>query len=498
MFKDVLAKLEQSGLPDELQAMLNPHQTGAPRQVSVAVFLTALILVFRFTGSATLADLHRYLTTGLDRHLQVELGTRKSLHGRDDACGALTYRQVQYLFRQIVRRIDPKESNEVFERTRRRRFLMRLQTEYAQVLIPKDDLADVRARAVDSTPVHAWNLAWSGRDCDASTGHRTLTDSDAREFFFGFRALTYCIAGERPYVEAFYLRPANEGEIEANLDLTTALADLLKKDGRTLGYVLADRGFSELQEHNWVEPMRGLGAEPVFDYRKSDRGVVMILGALVTDGRPHCPCLPKELELPARPPRVGLGAPPGDKARQKRRDQYESDRTALEEAKKLIEQRQDYMGGHVAGNGYGHGDAWRCPALEGKVRCTRRPDSMFLPDDGRPTLRPGDDIEMGEFCTEESIVLRADVQPKLRQKFTWMGRMWRFWYRKRTYAEGVFGNLKNRRTESITRGWIRVAGLTATTLMLWAATNHYNLRIATRDADDGDYGFVDLPRPDTP
>lgn len=34
--------------------------------------------------------------------------------------------------------------------------------------------------------------------------------------------------------------------------------------------------------------------------------------------------------------------------------------------------------------------------------------------------------------------------------------------------------------------------------MLWAAVNHYNLRIATGDQDDGDYGYVDLPRSDSP
>jgi hypothetical protein len=494
LFKEVMAKLERSGLPDEIEAKLNPHETGAPRQVTSAVFLTALILVFGAGGTATLTRVHQFLIAAVDRNFQVELGIRAVPYGPTEDEGALSYRQVQYWFHQVLVPFDPSKSDELFERKRRRDFLKRLETEWTQILIPAAAFAGVPARAVDSTPIEAWYFPWSHWDKEATTGHRTLTGSDKRALFYGYRALTYCHATETPYIEAFNVRPANEGEAAANLELTTALAEVLARDGRSLGIVLADRGFSELQVENWVMPMRALGAEPVFDYKDVDRGVVMLLGALITDGRPHCPCMPEELRVPARPPRIGLGPKPGEKAADRRRAQWEKDHAALEAAKAVIRERADYLGTHVAGNGYGEGDVYRCPALDGKVRCTRRPDSQFLPNDGRPDLHPDDSVEYGQFCREDAIALPPEAQAKLRQRYIWMGPRWRFWYRKRTYAEGVFGNLKNQQTGSVTRGGIHVAGLMATTLMLWAAANHYNLRIAMPPREQTDWGFVDLPR----
>ena len=115
IFKEVMQKLEQSGLPGELQQKLNPLETGAPRQATVAVYLTALILVFRFAGTATLADIHRFLTTGVDRHLQVELSIRGKPFGRDDAEGVLSYRQVQYFFRLILSKPILLGHTEAFE-----------------------------------------------------------------------------------------------------------------------------------------------------------------------------------------------------------------------------------------------------------------------------------------------------------------------------------------------------------------------------------------------
>jgi hypothetical protein len=402
---------------------------------------------------------------------------------------------VQYLFHQIVLRTDPKGTDDLIERSRRKNFLTRLQTVYARVLIPEGTSKDVPMRAADSTPVRAWHHASSEVDPEATWGHRTKTQSDRRKNFYGFRVLTYCHATDRPYVEGFSVRPANEGEGPANIELVTALADMLAAEGLKIGPVAVDMGFSGLRPENFHEPMRQLGAEPVMDYTKNDRGVVMLLGALITDGRPYCPCLPKELEKPNRPPRVALGKEPPAKARQRKKDRYARDRKALDDALAAIERRRDYLAGHVKGRGYGDGDVWRCPALEGKVRCTRREDSLDLPDD-RLYLDPGDDVEYGELCKQDFIVLSADVQPKLRQVHTWMDRKWRAKYRLRTHAEGVFGDLKNKRTEKIGRGWIRVAGLVATTFMVWAAICHRNLRVSRRGQDDDgkDYGYRDMPR----
>lgn len=79
------------------------------------------------------------------------------------------------------------------------------------------------------------------------------------------QALTYCQATDRPYVEGFSVRPANEGEGAANTELATALANMLAAEGLKIGPVAVDMGFSGLRPENFHEPMRRLGAEPVMD-----------------------------------------------------------------------------------------------------------------------------------------------------------------------------------------------------------------------------------------
>jgi hypothetical protein len=168
LFQEVMAKLDASGLSDELQSMVDTRHVRSPRRLSMTVFLTALTLVFRWTGTATPSTVHALLTTGLDRALQFELNIRDVPYGRHDDHGVLTHRQVQYLFHQIVRRVDPEQADDARERARRSNFLLRLQAEFANILIRDQDPNAVWARAVDSTPHFGWHLSppgLSGRPC---------------------------------------------------------------------------------------------------------------------------------------------------------------------------------------------------------------------------------------------------------------------------------------------------------------------------------------------
>jgi hypothetical protein len=80
-------------------------------------------------------------------------------------------------------------------------------------------------------------------------------------------------------------------------------------------------------------------------------------------------------------------------------------------------------------------------------------------------------------CTQQSVTLPGTVQPKLAQRFTWGSREWIAAYSRRTYIEGSFGNMKNRNTENLARGWTQLRGLVKTTLMLAALAAATNLRL---------------------
>jgi hypothetical protein len=70
------------------------------------------------------------------------------------------------------------------------------------------------------------------------------------------------------------------------------------------------------------------------------------------------------------------------------------------------------------------------------------------------------------------------VTPKVRQRLYWGSVEWIRSFARRTHVEGAFGNLKNRNTENITRGWLQVSGHARTSLMLAIAAAVYNVRVA--------------------
>jgi hypothetical protein len=102
----------------------------------------------------------------------------------------------------------------------------------------------------------------------------------------------------------------------------------------------------------------------------------------------------------------------------------------------------------------------------GKIRCPLRPASMRL-DRNRPEiLHPPEDPQA--CCAQQTITVPPDVLAKTAQKHDYPSAAWRRSYARRTSAERGFATTKDPASNTISRGWCRLLGLTP--LMLFTAT----------------------------
>ena len=71
-------------------------------------------------------------------------------------------------------------------------------------------------------------------------------------------------------------------------------------------------------------------------------------------------------------------------------------------------------------------------------------------------------------CTQQTIIVPADVLAKTAQKHDYPSAAWRRSYSRRTGAERAFATAKDPASNDISRGWCRLTGLAP--LMLFATT----------------------------
>ncbi|MBA2955331.1 hypothetical protein GON03_13415 [Nocardioides sp. MAH-18] len=106
---------------------------------------------------------------------------------------------------------------------------------------------------------------------------------------------------------------------------------------------------------------------------------------------------------------------------------------------------------------------------------------------GRPTI-----------CKQRTVTVPGTVTPKVRQVLYWGSISWIRSFARRTHVEGAFGNMKNRNTENITRGWIQVDGIARHSLLLAVAASVYNMRIARKWNQETDSSSDPLMQEDPP
>ena len=113
----------------------------------------------------------------------------------------------------------------------------------------------------------------------------------------------------------------------------------------------------------------------------------------------------------------------------------------------------------------------------GKLRCPLRPASMTL-DRSRPEILTPPQHPPPAAPSRPS-PSRPDIAAKTRQKHDYPSPAHRRSYARRTAAERGFSTIKDPATNTISRGWCRLMGLTP--LALWLACLHAvrNQRILT-------------------
>ncbi|MGY1669758.1 hypothetical protein [Geodermatophilus sp. SYSU D00710] len=227
--------------------------------------------------------------------------------------------------------------------------------------------------------------------------------------------------------------------------------------------LLGDRHYSYKKAERWAQPLWQLRVRPVLDLRENDHRPVDYEGAVILAGTPHCQP-PQSLW---RLPRPGKGAP----------------KEAFDAHAEAIAERQQYaLKRHKtawSGNGRDPGGdgttRWLCPAAAGTVGCPRIEGSVEVARaNGLPIITPPES-EL-KFCSGKPVTIEAGPHMKYQQEQYWGSPEWLLSWNRRTYVEGVFGNMKNYATGNIHRGYMQFTGRALVTLGLTAAVVAYNLR----------------------
>lgn len=208
--------------------------------------------------------------------------------------------------------------------------------------------------------------------------------------------------------------------------------------------------------HRWAAVIMERGVQLVHDLRADDHGSVDYEGAKIIAGWPHCPGTPEHFDRVERP---GVMAS---------KEEHAAFRVSIQERWRFAMQRRKRLG--TDGK-----TRWTCPAKAGKVGCPFVQDSVASARElGQPTVVPPE--APTKFCEQETVQIEAGKQMKYAQEEYWGSSAWETSWNRRTYVEGVYGNLKNPNTENIHRGFFQFVGMPLVTLALTGAVVSYNIR----------------------
>ena len=223
------------------------------------------------------------------------------------------------------------------------------------------------------------------------------------------------------------------------------------------GDVLCDCGYSHRVPEHWAQVLRAAGFNLVMDLHPGDRGPQgTFKGAICHHGNLYCPKTPAPL-LALGP--LAAGASSEDKAAH--------DATAAE--------LSHYKLGTVAGYDQ---DGYRrvsCPAHLDKVRCPLVERSLAAAYDRPEIHHPPEDPP--PCCTQRTITVPPEVNAKTVQKHDYPSKDHRLSYARRSGAERANATVKDPATNDIARGWCRVMGLSAMTVMVALVVVARNQRI---------------------
>ena len=445
------AVVDAAGVAEVLEARLGVGVR--PRQLAVRTLLVGLVLAIADDRPAHLVRVHRALVA-LAPHDKERLGVRVLWKGGPHE---LTYRQVEYTFARVVG-VLAKDEPDGEPSTLLRRIIDAL----VEASVPAIYKEASRALAIDWSDQESFARPGGegerGADPEASWGHRNAGVAKADLFFGYYLSAAVMVRDEGAanvpeVLRRMLVSSCHHDPVPLFVESLEALAD----SGVALGDVLADSGYAHRRGEHFALRLRRAGANLVMDLHPHDRGPRGTYGgAIAHNGNLYCPATPRAL-LALAP--LARGAT-----------------TEATEAHDIAgaELARYKLGPVSAADADGYHRVM-CPAVSGKLRCPRRAASMALPYDRPEVVSPPDPAP--RCCTQQTLSVPPEVNAKTRQKHDYPSKAHRVSFARRTAVERSYATVKDPASTDITRGWCRVMGLAAVTLLLACAMVVRNGRI---------------------
>ena len=514
--------IDTSGIVDLLETGIARDKRGRkPASGDLRLLLIGMMLAIHHEGSATVASIHKLLTSRLTPELQIEIGV---LRCRNDAVEEIDTKRLYYQAERLTKGLAygkksaPKLT--VDERERRHETVIAM----SNALMDVFDLGWTSTTyALDATGIWSWGRAVKklgeappkesmdeDEDDEAADGQAAVevasvdqtvddeedADSDegavddkgkrkkregsfdpdaghgvktsksgANETFFGYDESTLVLAphGDDPR--------DLEPRVIRRLELTTAGEDIVDVSLRLLRSlprkptdVIVDRHYSYKRVDRWWTPLAEAGIRQHNDLRLNEQGFIEFERMRFAAAWAHCPSTPDSL---------GTIPNPGPTATKEEKDLF----------KATIEKRQVYALKRRNQPDSTGATRYECPALAGQIACPLRAGTVEVAIEmGLPIIENPPDANSPEGLPKCCCQQTVKVTPPKRilkhtQPFYWGSSQWRAMYSRRTYVEGSYGNRKNPSTENMRRGLFRSTGLVWANLVVSMTAASYNLRM---------------------
>lgn len=336
----------------------------------------------------------------------------------------------------------------------------------------KEGLSVLRGGDVDAADLDGMTVTddpekLKGFDPDAAWSGATAKDGGLKRFYGYFASVIAAVPRGRidddpttraPVVRRVEMTSSTDDVVDVTLRLLDSIPNKIKS-------ILVDRHYSFKKFDRWQLPLIKRGIRQVLDLRASDYKVHRYEESIYVGGSGHCPAMPLEDSEDHRP---GVFAS---------REEHQAFQNRMENR---------YQYAHVVINQLDEKSSMklRCPAREFKVACPLFPPSMEVAAEHGLTIINTDllDLEPGQelprCCTQDSFrVTVPEAVAKLNQINYWGSKLWYKAFGGRSSVEGVFGNLKNLRTENLKRGTIQKTGLVWVQLVVTLICATYNVRV---------------------
>lgn len=470
----------EAGISTHVETLLaQVHlRRGRPRELPVHALFFAMQLM-SFSGEFYLNDVAKVLNN-------LSMVTRRRLGIVRDSGRPITSRQVQYL----VDRIDAVLRRDFAGKDKRD------ETRYADfdqvfgaiaTAGTHADTAKSSSLSLDASDILSWGTSsrvWARvldgetdveswvkmqRITDPDAEFRGSKDHDYKKPVFGFEVTVATSVRDEGGVavprgaKAARFRPVNVNAREAAL---ACLQEVATKRGR-LGDVLVDREYTQSKHGNdFLNPVRLLGGEPVFALKLNQLGPsTPVRGAVIIDGQPFSPSIPKSLMHLVPPSTKGA-------------DTYKPSPGELAEYQAKVKARSMYAlvpHGQRRENGT---SVFECPGAAGKMDCHLQPPKRNSRRILLPAANPPKHAVEGSVCSAAFRSFTMQELP-LNQRHLYGSIEWHKSYSRRgSTIEPHFAALKDESAEGFRRGNFRVRGLIKTGLMVAFALASTNRRIA--------------------